>query len=348
MDLKAFVKFLGGLLGALGGFAALFIAFGYITLQSYLSYMKLYGLAYFPLQFYKEASISLLRDLAIFYINHAALALIPLGILVAVLLVRWKIGKKSEKPSEQEKPKRQKKQSMPWSRTAGIIGLLMISVVIILPFAAAVRGRLDLEGIIFNAVSLPVLIILLFFLAVDFSKLNPVEPLKNFYFWYVMSFIILFMSIPVVYGFYLYDIPVFTASVPYCNTEKTPFGMPQEQGAFQKTDIDNPQTREYKLLYLMGHTTEREIFFDATKSPITIILVDKKLINSIKINYSKIQTQPLRNLFGKRINDLWEQSTDELRKVMPGKTEMFEKDQLDRWMAEEGSSQAKEKKDVHK
>jgi hypothetical protein len=348
MDLKAFVKFVGGLLGALGGSAALFVAFGYITLQSFLSHMRLYGLADFPLRFYKEASVNLLRDLAIFYLNHPASALIPLGILVAVLLVKGKLEKRAEKPSEQEKPKQQKKQSIPWSRIAGITGLIMISAVIILPFAAANRGRLDLEGIIFNVISLPILIILFFFLAVDFSKLDPVKPLKNFYFWYVMSFIILLMSIPVIYGFYLFDIPVFTASVPYCNTEKTHFGVPQGQGIDQKTDIDNLQTGGYKLLYLMGHTAEREIFFDATKLPTTIILVDKKLINSIKINFSKIQIQTLRILLDAQTGGLLDQSPDELRKVIKGKLGTFEKDQLDRWMAKEESSQAKEKKDVHK
>jgi len=348
MDLKAFMKFLAGAFGALGGIAALFVAFGYITLQSYLSNMKLYGLVSFPLQFYKEASISLLRDLTVFYLDHPASVLIPVGILAAVLLVRAGTGLSSEKLFTGEKLLSLKERSVNLGRTAGMAGLLMIFIVTILPFVAAIRGRLELESVIFNALSVPVLIILALFLAVDFSKLDPLQPLKNFYFWYVIAFAVLFMSIPVVYGFYLYDIPVFTASVPYCSTELTHFGTADGQNSSQEENKLKPKLREYKLLYLMGHTTEREVFFDATRTPTTIIIVDKKLVNSIKIDYSKTQTQRLRTLFGKPSPDLWEQSPDELRKVISGETKILDQAQLDQWMSGEGSPQPKEKKNAQK
>ena len=276
-DSKEFFKLIGSVVGALGGVAALFVAFGYITVQSFLSNMKLYGLAYFPLQFYKEASVTFLRDVARFYSDNYLLNLssiftliLPLiSIFIVILPLLFRRYKKYIKSDRLKK---------------SICGLSLIFVLftVFITLTLGILTNESLERTVFNTISLPVLFALFLYLVVSFQNFNFKKPLKNLYSLFLIIFIALFLSIPVGYGSFLYDIAVFTASVPECNTDDTAFGV--------------TSAKEYKLLYLMGHTSDREIFFDATTAPITIILIDKKLINSIKVNYSKVQTHTIRRL----------------------------------------------------
>jgi hypothetical protein len=296
--MKAFFKIAGTVVGSIGGFAALFIVFGYITLQSFLSNMNLYGLAYFPLQFYKEASVTFLRDISKFYTGEPILILPAIIIIALPLLLRSVI------------------KSTLLKKAFSVLCLIFVSLVVFFTFTLGIFKDAHLEKVVFNAISLPVLSVLFIYLAVDFQKFESTTPFKNLYAPFLIIFILLFLSIPIGYGSCLYDITVFTVSVPKCNSENTDFKMSQK----------------YKLLYLMGHTSEREIFFDVTTSPINIILVDKKLINSIKVNYSKVQIQTLRNLYNIPNRDLFDESIIEQKKIIPGEVTKLDKGQLDEWL----------------
>lgn len=301
-DSKEFFKLIGSVVGALGGFAALFVAFGYITLQSFLSNMKLYGLAYFPFQFYKEASVTFLRDVARFYSYNYLLILSSIFIVILPLLFR-----------------RYKKYIKSDRLKKSICGLSLIFVLftVFITLTLGIFTNESLERIVFNTISLPVLFALFLYLAVSFQNFNFKKPLKNLYSLFLIIFIALFLSIPVGYGSFLYDIAVFTASVPECNTEDTAFGL--------------ASAKEYKLLYLMGHTSDREIFFDATTAPITIILIDKKLINSIKVNYSKVQTHTIRRLQDMAKID-FSQEGFELLGIKKDDVTQLNKKETDEWM----------------
>jgi len=301
-DSKEFFKLIGFVVGALGGFAALFVAFGYITLQSFLSNMKLYGLAYFPLQFYKEASVTFLRDVVEFYSYNYLLILSSIFIVILPLLFR-----------------RYKKYIKSDRLKKSICGLSLIFVLftVFITLALGIFTNTILERIVFNTISLPVLFALFIYLAVSFQNFNFKTPLKNLYSPFLIIFITLFLSIPVGYGSFLFDIAVFTASVPECNTDDTAFGV--------------ASTKEYKLLYLMGHTSDREIFFDATTSPITIILIDKKLINSIKVNYSKVQTHTIRRLQNIVKIDFSQKNFDSLG-IKKNEVIQLNENETDEWM----------------
>ena len=156
------------------------------------------------------------------------------------------------------------------------------------------------------------------YLAVNFQDFDFKIHLKNLYNFYIIIFIVFFLSIPIGYGSFLYDIAVFTASVPDCSSEHTAFGV---------ASMEN-----FKSLYLMGHTSDREVFFDVTSPPITIILIDKKLINSIRIRYNIDQTNSIRRLHdGIEEKDFFGEDF-EFEKIIPGKLKMLKKEDVDKWM----------------
>jgi hypothetical protein len=301
-DVKAFFKVFAGVVGTLGGFAALFIAFGYITVQSFLSNMKLYGLAYFPVQFYKEATVTFLRDVFSFYSGKPHFA--PVAISICLLPFLFLIMKRFK---------------LTFLRNIlAVFSIVFAATVVFITFTLGILRTASLERTVFNAVSLPALLALFLYLAGDFHSFDSKEPFKNLYSPFVLIFIFLFLSIPVGYGSYLYDITVFTVSVPECSSKDTAFNM-----------FDS---KRYRLLYLMGHTSEREIFFDATAPPISVILVDKKLINSIRVDFSKVQTQTLRALYDVSTRDYLDKAMKDQEMNIPGEVERLENKQLKEWM----------------
>lgn len=297
-DSRAFFKLIGAIVGAFGGFAALFVAFGYMTLQSFLSHMKLYGLASFPLQFFKEATVTFLRDTLDFYSNKG-LFIFSLVLIIGlpVIFRKFKIFQRLK-------------------RICGILCLIVVPIIVFLTFTLGILKHEYRQEIFFFAVSIPVLVSLFLYLVLHFDRIDLKKPLKNSYGVFMILFLLLFLVLPIGYGSNFYDIPVFITSVPECTSPLAAF----EEAA-----------RKYKLLYLMGHTSDREIFFDATTSPITIIVVDKKLIKSIKVNYSQSMTNRLRDLFSMERENLFTEH-DELREKIMGKSDEVDKDEVLDWI----------------
>jgi hypothetical protein len=99
----------------------------------------------------------------------------------------------------------------------------------------------------------------------------------------------------------------------------------------------------YQLLYLMGHTSEREIFFDATRTSLNVILIEKKLISAIKVDLSRVQMHSLRKLLEGRTTDILQE--DSLKQALPAvnAAKIISEDELNKWMAEkDDQAQAKE------
>lgn len=312
-DSRAFFKLIGVVIGALGGLATLFVAFGYITLQIYLSHMKLYGLASFPLQFFKEATITCLWDTLDFYTRNVYFIAFPIVIISLPLIFRNFI--KSHKLKE----------------VCGILVLIVVSAVTFFTFALGILKRENVQEILFFAVSLPVLLSLFLYLMLNFESLDYKRPLRNYYGIFLILFLLLFLVIPIGYGSHFFDIPVFTASVPDCSSQLS---------AFEET------AQKYKLLYLMGHTSDREIFFDATTPPITIIVVDKKLIKSIKVNYSQSMTNSLRDLFNMERRNFFSENKEFQKEIM-GEQEkigpLLDPKEVNLWLEQEDKASEKKK-----
>jgi len=311
-DSRAFLKLIVAVVGAFGGFAALFVAFGYITLQCYLSHMKLYGLASFPLQFFKEATVTFLRDIVDFYSNRGLFIISPVLIIGLPMILR----------------KFEKFQKL--KQVCGILCLIVVPIIVFLTLSLGILNYKYAKEIFFFAVSLPVLTSLFLYLVLNFDRFDHKKPLKNSYGFFGVLFLLLFLVLPIGYGSNFFDIPVFTTSVPECSSPIAAF----EEAA-----------QKYKLLYLMGHTSDREIFFDATTSPIAIIIVDRKLIESIKVNYSQTMTNSLRNLFSMERENLSPKRGDLQKKIMGESKELGMNEVID-WIKQkpENSEIKKERK----
>ena len=280
--------------------------------------MKLYGLAHFPLQFYKEASVTFLGDISRFYSEK------PYFILAAISICALPFLNRKEK----------KTQRNFLQRITVACGLIIAGSTVFLTITLGILKNVFRERSVFYGISLPVLFSLFLYLAGNFDKSKLIKPFRHIYVPILLIFVLLFLAIPVGYGSYLYDITVFTVSIPECSSEITAFGKSFSKG--------------YRLLYLMGHTSEREIFFDATARPITVILVDKKLINSIRVEFSKTQVQTLRTLYEIPEAEYFDTATKEQTKIIPEGSELMEikGEQLDEWLPrkEELSEKVEDKK----
>jgi hypothetical protein len=209
----------------------------------------------------------------------------------------------------------------------GALAVIFVPIVVFFSFALGILKIEYFQKVIFFAVTLPVLFSLFLYLILNFESFNYRQPLRSYYGFYLILFILLFIVIPIGYGSYFYDIPVFTASVPECSSPLSAF----EDAA-----------REYKLLYLMGHTKDREIFFDATVPPITIIVIDKELIQTIKVNYSQSMTNSMRDLFKMEKRNFFEEN-EEFQKEIMGDSENMDLEAVQSWMQQEVETPVKKK-----
>ena len=297
---SSFVTLIKAGVATFGGFAALIVAFGYIALQCYLSRMKLYGLASFPLQFFKEATVMFLRNTLDFYSQRPLLIILPVLIGgLPIIFKKTKILKKHRKIS-------------------CIMCLIIVPIIVFLTFTLGIFKQECVREIFFFALSVPVLISLFLYLALNFDKFDLKRPSSNAYCLFLILFLLLFLVLPIGYGSNFFDIPGFVASAPECSPPLKAFG---EMGG------------TYRLLYLMGHTSDREIFFDVTLSPAKIILVDKKLIKSITVNYDLVQVNGLKVLLSinKERKTLFEELVG-LQKEILGKSDEVKQDDVQDWL----------------
>jgi hypothetical protein len=131
----------------------------------------------------------------------------------------------------------------------------------------------------------------------DFKIKRPFSTPIGFF---ILSFILVFLSLPIGYGSSIFDIYLYKANVPEC----------KEGGVevFRKTSAE-----DLDLLFLMGHTSGREIFSYATDSPPRLILVDRLIIKSLTVIYDHDPKMSIRVLLTRLpMNELEPENAKEL------------------------------------
>ena len=300
---KSFIGMLAIVVGALGGFTAMFIGFGYITIASCLSSLKIYGLVEFPVQFYREAPISFIRSILevysenFFFSNSYSwiLLIIAIGILIFLLIPDIRLKWLNELVS--------------WIYLAGVFTVIVLTLLL-----ERLKKYIDLNAekdeMIFYFIILPVLASLFFYLSRNFQKFGYPKPFFGKYGVFLIFFIILFISIPIIYGSYFFDLDLY--QVTHIECSETPKELEQD---------------EFELFYIMGHTADREIFAKIKTEPPYLVIVEKELLSSISVRYEAPPTMSLRKLFGRtKVPDL-----DMMIREAKGTKEELSEEEKKRW-----------------
>ena len=264
-----FFKIIAAIVSFFGGTAAVFIAFGYITLLSCVSKVHLYGLFNFNSQYYKEAFITFLHDLSDYFSGHLIRLLIALIIACSSLWVPSLLS-----IIRLSKPLRKKGRLL-----AIFSSIYVIFLTLSLDYFENIFHT-DFVGAknIFYLISLPVMATIVFFIFKNYEIIYSKEFPKSYVISFLLIFVALFISIPIGYGTYLYKLPIFESEAPELveNVELV---------AFQKSNKE-----ENKLFYFMGQLSDKDIYFDLTDdNNKKIILVEKALVRASKVIYSTEQ-----------------------------------------------------------
>ncbi len=275
LGLKEFLSLVVKLISTIAGFAALFAVLGYAIILSFMSKMKLYGITSFPQEFFKEASIKFMGDMFETFGRHpfCTLTILAFTSSSTYLCLRYK-RHVDEKIARSE------------------LALFMVSTVVVLVILATLRlerlpERLyfitEIRSLMLFLVSFPMLCGLFIYLAFRF-RIFMAAPFK---FYYLMSalFLSLFIAIPIGYGDNIFDIDIYpVAGIDYNDSPNIE--------ALRKMQHDIDAQGQGSLFFLMGHTTDREVFFDNQDltPPAKMVLVDRNLIKFLRISRTRIDT----------------------------------------------------------
>lgn len=268
-------KVVGAIAGSLSGAAVLFAVIGYTIVLSFIQEMNLYGLANFPREFFMEADLRFVSDIAAFFGGYFIIGkyhIFGLGIFIFLfsfsssLLLLIYVQK---------------------NRVFKYIPLLLILVVVLITFKLGGFSE-NRQRIILYAVSTPFLIALIIYLSANISRLTSLEGMeRSNYLSFAILFLLLVLSIPISYGRYIYDLDVYSV------------GDFEYQNKYENDSIkkmrDNIAKGGGEVYYLMGHTAGKEIFFIPTSNPKKMVIIDRAAINFIGIvRNSSGKTQTLR------------------------------------------------------
>ena len=279
IGLKEFFSLFVKIVGALAGFAALFVLLGYTIILSFIIRIQLYGLANFPQEFYKEATLKFMGDIYHCYQKHPV-CFIPVTIVIlgVYAFVKWRPH---------------------LSDLFKTIGNFAASLFILLIILATLKLEILPERFLsiteFNKVflfmiSVPVAAGVFLYLALHFREFSK-KPYRV-YSLMIFLFLGLFLSIPISYGDNIFDIDIFPV-VGFDYSESTKI----ESLIKLKKEIDSQG--EGPLFFLLGHTTGKEVFFDnqTLSPPAKMVLVERDLIKFMKVSRKNVNT--LRNLLEK-------------------------------------------------
>jgi hypothetical protein len=282
LDLKEFFSVVVKIVGTLAGFAAVFALLGYTIILSFINRIKLYGLTSFPQEFYKEATMKFVGDMFETYGNHpyctAIMALLIAGIAYAAVRYRQVLT-----------------DTFAGRALGFVVSVLILAAALLTLRLEIMPEKLfsikEIKQVIIFMISVPISVGVFLYLAFRFRRF--VE--KPYRYYYVMAFSLLglFISIPVGYGDNIFDIDIFpVVGFDYSDTTKI------ESLKTLKKDIDSQG--KGALFFLMGHMTDREIFFDnqTLSPPAKMILVERNLIKFLRISRENINT--LRNILMKQ------------------------------------------------
>jgi hypothetical protein len=281
-SIKEFSALLLKVVSALVGLAAAFAFVGYTIALSFINSQGLYGLTTFPQEFYKEAILRFLGDLAGTYGGHPFCASLILAVVCGVGGVIVSLNR-----ARGFSAGRLLAFVLHLGALLGTCLLILLTLRLDLA-PEGLFGVLDVRKLILFMVCLPTLIVLLILLAVDFGYFQR----TNYAFYYVkfLLFACLFLAIPIGYGNNIFDITVFHVSgLGITDSPKVE--------SLQALEKDVAEQGEGKLYFLMGHTSDREVFFASQLwAPARMILVEKSLIKVLKISKDGGPGQTLRSI----------------------------------------------------
>jgi hypothetical protein len=282
IGLKEFFSIVVKIAGTLAGFAGLFILFGYTIILSFINNIGLYGLASFPQEFYKEATMKFVGDMFESYGNYSRSTIALFIVIAGIVFVSVKYRHAfSEKIS---------------ARITHFVSLPLILLITLITLRLEILPErlFSITGIkkfFIFMISVPVLSIIFLYIAFKFRQFMK-RPYR-FYYFMLLLFLGLFISIPVGYGDHVFDLEIFpVVGIDYAD------GTNIESLKKLREDI-NTQGKG-SLFFLMGHAVDREIFLDnqSFMPPAKIILVERNLIKFLHISMEN--TIPLRNILKKQ------------------------------------------------
>lgn len=284
LGLKEFFSVLLKIVSALIGFASLFVLLGYTIILSFINNIKLYGLTSFPQEFYKEATFKFLGDMFETYGRHPFCLAVMIGLITITTVTIYLLHRNTRFFSIPVLVKVE--------RTSIIIFILMVILITLRldKIPDSFYSIKETKKVIIFILSVPLLTAIFAYLAVKFK--DCVKKSYGYYYLMLLFFVSLFISTPVGYGDHIFDIDIFPV-VGFDCADSTKI----ESLLKLKRDIDTQG--EGTLFFLMGHTTDREIFFDnqSLSPPAKIILIERDLIKFLKISRDNINS--LRNILGK-------------------------------------------------
>ena len=277
IGLREFFSLFVKIISTLAGLAALFVLLGYMIILSFVSRMKLYGLTSFPQEFYKEATVKFISDMLESYGQHPYCSLIMAILIGAAVWVSLRFENTFS--------------GLFKTVTRFVIAVCILLVTLLsLKLDSLPERFCSISGtkkVILFMISMPVLAGIFAYIALRFKDF--IKSTYRFYYLMILLFLILFVSIPVGYGDNIFDMDIFPVTgFDYSDTARI------ESLKALKDDIDTQG--EGTLFFLMGHTTDREIFFDnqALSPPARMVLIERSLIKFLKISRKNINT--LRNI----------------------------------------------------
>lgn len=273
----SFLRLVASALAGVGGVAALLMVVGFVIVKSFLGRVRLYGLVEFPVQFYKEAVISYVGDIITSYSMYPYL--IPLPLLI-VLLPFAPIPKKTDGAI----------MRLFWNNCQFLAAVFISVVVIIALQMQEIMSHLDggtalARGVevLFYFVIVPLPVALFCYLPRIYKAIVAQGRLDTKQGIFIFYFLLLIVMIPIAYGTSFFDISLY---------QVTDVKLDNSYGASSITPKSGSRP-----LYLMGHTSGRDIFFDATNMPVRRILIEKELVKEISLYEDTGKQMTLKSLF---------------------------------------------------
>lgn len=258
------VKALGALAASLSSLAVIFVIFGYTIVISFLREKDLYGLAYFPREFFMEADLQFLSDFADFFAKHIySAASLLISVLGISLCLTFYSGKKK------------------WKNYSKDLFFALALIVVFLFALNLENFPDDWKGYVIYSLSLPLVLSLALYLAVNFRQLRtPAALARSRYIILAVLFLLLAFTFPVNYGRFRYDLNVYEVNLLEFEQSYSKSDLFEEL----RKNISEPGGSRY---FLMGHTEGKDIFFLYPSTTRELVMIDSKAMKLIGLSGKK-------------------------------------------------------------
>ena len=279
--------------GAIGGIVALFTFTGFIVTLSFINELDLYGIPRFAEEFFKEAGVQFFSDFVVTLGENVLF--FPAFVLIFVILLKLATSTREIL----SRPKKMvgngdslSKKLFSWINEKWPVILFVIvnlAITCMMLNLGKFTNQGDRKNFIF-LVAVPGLIALSVYLIIHIAEItHPNEWGENAYGAFLLLFLILMVCIPLTYGRYVFDFPVhFSSGFEYDKDYDS-----EMMWEFRKSINEGGAG---KVFYLMGHTSGKEVFFQAEKPPAKLILFDSEAVKFIRISRREGKPMTLRDI----------------------------------------------------